>query len=98
MTNLIEIKFDIDKYIADGGKLLDLTMPLNHPLSEQWLAQWVIAQTAEDSVERAKLCARIERYGEWVGRIGEWAGHEQKVGDVLTEDDVRSIWEQTKGA
>jgi hypothetical protein len=95
MPDLMAIKYDIDKYIADGGKLLDLTMPLDHLLSEQWLEQWVIAETAEDSAERAELSARLERVGEWMKRVGQWAG-DKKIGSSFTEDELRSIWEQTK--
>jgi hypothetical protein len=49
----------------------------------------------------AERCARIghylERVGRFIQRVSEYGYPDEKVGDVLTDDNLQAIWRSTSG-
>jgi len=77
------LNFDIDTYLVNGGKFLDLELP-SHAAMEVFEKNF--AHTLDDS-QRERM-ARMGRFFELVGRQ---AG-EAKVDDTLTEERLQYLW------
>ena len=88
MKSLFDIDFDIDAYLADGGRLLDLAFP--SPREKQLVEGWLNSQGPEAR-------GRVGRVGEFLTRIGSTRRPDSaaSVGAHLTEEELRAIWQQT---
>src|SRR5690242_17176109 len=76
------IDYDVDKYLADGGQLGDITtMPTAIELAA--------LQRQAPSFERSM---RIRRVGIFLKLVSEAIGGGEKVGDKPTEDQLRELW------
>lgn len=83
-TTLLEIFFDVDGYLEDGGKLLDL-----EPIPPQQ-TQDRIEIAAERGSIPAEILNRIQR----IGRFCK-VGPENAGAASLSEDALRRIWRET---
>ena len=84
---LLEIYRDIDAYIRRGGKLIDVPYVVEN---KQWLENQVaVGNLTADTYDR------IGRFFRLVVKIGE---EKIKVADVLTEEQLQSLWRQTHPA
>ncbi|HEY5379909.1 MAG TPA: hypothetical protein VIJ78_10290 [Pseudolabrys sp.] len=75
---------DPDQWIASGKKLSELTF------SQSEKDRKLMALALEDHPE---LAAHLSR---WTIRVGKLVGQEKKVGDVLTEETLRALWNETR--
>jgi len=80
-----KIDYDVDKYLADGGQLLDITMM---PTAIEQAA----LQRQVPNFERSK---RIQRVGNFLKLVGEVVGADEKVGSKLTEKQLRELWDRS---
>jgi len=77
-----------DKWIASGRNLADLAWP-PHTENEREAVRWILA-------DKSELAAHL---GRWGSRIKDHlVTRFQKVRDVLTEEQLRDLWEQTRTA
>jgi hypothetical protein len=84
-TSLLSIDFDVDSYLARGGKLLDLELVPSTADREQ-------IEATVRTMSEAKL-NRIRRVGEFLTRVGELgADPESSIGETLTEEQLQRIW------
>ena len=71
---------DPDLWMADGGSLLNFRLPPRTPEVAEMLAG-------------TELAAHL---GRWMHEVGAMADPELKVGNVLTEEQLRTLWEETR--
>ena len=84
----ISIDFDVETYLANGGKLLNVGMGT----PEEIACLEAMASSDELSDEMRN---RIDRVGRFLQLLGSIVGSEQKVGD-WTEEEVLRIWRKTR--
>lgn len=84
--SVLDIDFDIDEYLANGGSLMDLRM-LSGP-EKMRLA-------ARAGTESPEFRARVIRYGEFLSLVGAHGASEDQVGSTVTESHLRNLWKQT---
>jgi hypothetical protein len=88
-TNLTEISFDIDGYVADGGKLSDLEVPTDEK-SQSQVKAFARASASEETLHR------MVRVGRFMERLGEVSPSEDAViGSVLSEERLQRLWRET---
>jgi hypothetical protein len=82
----IAIHKDLDAYIANGGRLLDLRLGQLDQLSDAVL----------EMIVRDVGIEQWERLGRFYLAVATVRPEEEtKVGDVLSEDQLRAIWRET---
>jgi hypothetical protein len=79
--DLVDIDFDLDRYITDGGKLSEIRF-----VSPARALEWARTVPAEIS------SSRLERWGRYCGEMAKTFPSEDKVGERLSEDDLQRIW------
>ena len=87
MTRLVDINFDVDTYIAEGGHLLDLEMT---PTPEERL-QIEKRMAIATPITRA----RVARIGRFLGLVGAHGSPEALAGAKLTEGQLLALWLET---
>jgi hypothetical protein len=75
--------YDPDSWIAAGKSLLDFPVFGDDPV-----AQRILAATL-----KPELAAHL---GRWCIRVGKLASPNEKIGDILTEEKLRALWEETR--
>jgi hypothetical protein len=86
-TNLVDIDFDIDRYLDDGGRIVNLRIP-----DEAQTLKWY------DTVPVEVAKARLERVGRYLSAIGEMFPADDYVGDHLSGNDLLKLWRKTSEA
>jgi hypothetical protein len=92
-----QLRFDVDAYLARGGRLMDVVLPtsaLDRRMEEMRIEALTPGMTGE---EQEVMGQRIGRVGRFLQRVGEQQGQSKSttVGSVLTEEDLRRIWRET---
>lgn len=86
-TSPIEFGFDIDAYLAKGGGLMNLELGLS-ATEKVFLSAFAAHATPE-------FRARVARFGEFLMLVGSSSAGNEKVGDRLTESELRNLWQRT---
>jgi hypothetical protein len=87
-TTFYDINFDVDAYLAKGGRLLDLVLTGNSPPE--------ILSLAQSGGIKDETLERMGRAGRFFHCLMEYGESHELVGTALTEEQLRSIWERTK--
>jgi hypothetical protein len=88
MTTLADL-LDPDQWIASGRSLMDFPWPAKTE-NEREAVKLVLA-------DHPQLAAHLGRWGSRLAEVGRGRSSE-KVGDVLTEQQVRELWNETRAA
>jgi hypothetical protein len=83
--DLVEIAFDLDRYIADDGKLSEIRF-VSHARALDW-ARTVPAEIASH---------RLERWGDYCGRMSKKLADKAVVGEHLSENDLQLLWQESR--
>jgi hypothetical protein len=81
MTDLVDIGFDLDRYLADGGKMYDIDF-VNHARVLEW-ARTVTAEVASQ---------RVERWGRYTHAMMKRLTAKSA---PLSEDELQQIWKES---
>jgi hypothetical protein len=80
----VQLRFDVDAYLASGGQLLDLDTPDETAAADIKATNW-------SNEERE----RMRRLGMFFRHLGAMCPANTKVGDVFTEEQARAMWRDT---
>jgi hypothetical protein len=85
-TTLMDISFDVDAYLANGGKLFKLMMSV----SDEEMAR------IETAVRSGSLPVdRVARVARFLDRVGKLAPAKVMLGSALSEDRLQMMWRET---
>jgi hypothetical protein len=91
-TSLTEILFDVDAYLADGGKLSDLEVPTDEE-SQARVKAFASASASDETLHR------MVRVGRFLERLGDVSPSDDAViGSVLSEERLQSLWRETSAS
>ena len=88
MKKRLLLALDVDKYLADGGQLLDMRM-----YSKE---QFPMLEAAITTLDDPEINERVARYGRFMMLVAAAVTDDEKVGDRLTEYDMRNLWAQSR--
>jgi hypothetical protein len=89
-TTLMDIEFDVDTYVANGGQLLDL-MLIPSLKDRARVLRWI--ETVDEETR-----ARVARVGEFAKLIGSQCEPDETVESRFTEEQLRELWQKTASA
>jgi hypothetical protein len=90
---MMAINFDIDGYLLNGGRILDLIMDPPTAAERAQLEADAMSGKMTDEVRD-----RIRRIGRYLERLGQFRKPEEVVEEELTEKQLRDIWRATERA
>ena len=76
---------DPDWWLSQGRNLLDFRLPSREQMADPRIVAAFAAQP--------ELAAHL---GRWLSRTGEMISLNERVGDTLTEVELRATWEETR--
>jgi hypothetical protein len=94
MMDPVSIDFDIDTYLAKGGKILDLQMPAERAdfaLVEREIGAMLAMMSDK---ERGRIRRRLVRISKFYARLGRLGAPHHIV--TITEERARAIWRETE--
>jgi hypothetical protein len=83
-ASIVSIKFDVDAYLARGGKLLDLIASVYRDLHD-----------FECTLLRMAKKEHIARFDRWMNKVSALGSPHERIGDKLTEDQLQRLWADT---
>jgi hypothetical protein len=94
--------FDVDDYLAKGGQLLDVELPVAGPQAQSVFETLLTFERNPEKKRRAR--AQAKRVGKFLQLMAARVGDQELIGDRLTEDEAIALWrsldvgEQKEGA
>ena len=84
--------FDVDAYLAHGGKLAELIIPAKE--KRFWEARAEIDLNTFSADEQPSARTRFARLGRFCQCLGERVG-DVRIGDILSEEEAQAVWQAT---
>jgi hypothetical protein len=92
MVDPVSIEFDIDTYLAKGGKILDLQMPAERAdfaIVKREIGAMLAVISDEERQRIRRRLVRISKFYACLGRLGAPIV-------TMTEEQARAIWRETE--